>query len=466
MKGRLPMNDPSTPLLEPDVDAQDPVVEPAAFTRDLVEDRLQPPPYNERQTLAEHSLELESRIQRTFSENAPRVDWYKLSDSERATLWQNMRRVRADVHQLRLVLILTGRPPDERERDHPAAPDWDDNFLQWLCNNWGQHVHSEPDYYFLRALILYQFSRSNLVAIRGSRREKEYLRMALIQAQEANLALTAALRKSDDRVGNYWRYHMLTSKIHQAMARLLIEEIQDHERTLGTKASDQLYDEARESAVEALNSFHRGIQCYPSPPLRSQNQDSVKAEEWASMANVAQAYLRTTSDFQSRLTWTQHLITLVTGAIREDKARWVPSLETIAKAFNDFAYWIHSHPERPLMVFPDVTPMFKEMQFSALAGLIYARSTLDAAMQSDTCLPHHYCLIIECALMMALTCISRKLLDEYSQETAHWVRQLQNSFPFYDIDPWYLQTVRNIQAKENATEEIRQSREKARLDPK
>lgn len=104
MKGRLPMNDPSTPLLGQDVDAHDPAVEPAPFTRDLVEDRLQPPPYNEQQTLAEHSLELESRIQRTLSENAPRVDRYTLSDSERATLWQNMKQVQADAHQLRQVL--------------------------------------------------------------------------------------------------------------------------------------------------------------------------------------------------------------------------------------------------------------------------------------------------------------------------------------------------------------------------
>ncbi|KAF9284976.1 hypothetical protein BGZ74_001612 [Mortierella antarctica] len=157
------------------------------------------------------------------------------------------------------------------------------------------------------------------------------------------------------------------------------------------------------------------------------------------MANVARAYTLSTSDFHTRLTWNQHSTALGTGAIREDKARTVPYAETIARAYKDFAFWIHSHPERPLMVFPDVTPMFKEMQFASLAGLIYARSAMDLAKQSDTCLPHHYCLTIECGLMMSLTCISRKLLHEYSQEAVHWVNQLQISFPYYDIDPWYLQ---------------------------
>ena len=104
MKGRLPMDDLPTLLPRQEVDAQDPIVEPTPFTRDLVEDRLQPPPYNERQTLTEHSLELESRIQRALSENAPKIDQYKLSDSERASLWQNMQRVQADVQQLRQVL--------------------------------------------------------------------------------------------------------------------------------------------------------------------------------------------------------------------------------------------------------------------------------------------------------------------------------------------------------------------------
>ncbi|KAG0019104.1 hypothetical protein BGZ82_000240, partial [Podila clonocystis] len=80
------------------------MAEPTPFTRDLVENRLQPPPYNEQQTLAEHSLELESRIQRTPSGNAPKVDLLKLSDSERATLLQTMRRIRPDVHGLREAL--------------------------------------------------------------------------------------------------------------------------------------------------------------------------------------------------------------------------------------------------------------------------------------------------------------------------------------------------------------------------
>ncbi|KAF9330068.1 hypothetical protein BG006_006951 [Podila minutissima] len=454
MRGRLPGQD---------VGAQDtPVADPTPFTRDLVENRLQPTPYNEQQTLAEHSLELESRIQRTLSDNAPKVDQFKLSDSERAAFLQTMQRIRPDVHELRKVLLLTGRPPDERERGLPAAPDWDDSFLQWLCDNWGQHVHPEPDYYYLRALSLYQFSQSDLIAIRGPQRQKEYIRMSLIQAREANLALMAALQKSDDSVGKYWRYHILASRIHQGLAHLLIKEIQGHEHTFGTKASELLYNEARESVVEALNSFHQGIQHYPSSPSRSHNQDYVKGQEWAAMANVARAYTLSASDFHTRLTWTQHSIALVTGAIREDKARKVPYVETIARAYKDFAFWIHSHPERPLMVFPDVTPMFKEMQFASLAGLIYARSAMDLAKQSDTCLPHHYCLTIECALMMSLTCISRKLLHEYSQEAVHWVNQLQISFPYYDIDPWYLQAVRDFQAKENAMKEIRQHRMKAK----
>ncbi|KAG0329948.1 hypothetical protein BG000_011886, partial [Podila horticola] len=355
-----------------------------------------------------------------------------------------MQRIRPDVHELREALTVTGRPPDERERGLPAAPDWDDYFLQWLCDNWGQHVHAEPDYYYLRALSLYQFSQSDLIAVRGPQRQKEYIRMALIQAREANLSMTAALKKSDDS------------------ACLLIEEIQSHEHTFGTKASDLMYDEARESVVEALSSFHRSIQRYPSSPPRSHNNDNAKAMEWGVMANVARAYTLSASDFQGRLTWTQHSVALATGAIREDKACKVPFLETIARAYKDFAFWIHSHPERPLMVFPEITPMFKEMQFAALAGLIYARSAMDVARQSDARLPHHYCLTIECALMMSLTCISQKLLHEYSQEAAHWVNQLQISFPFYDINPWYLQAARDFQAKENAMKEIRRHREKVK----
>lgn len=68
--------------------------------------------------------------------------------------------------------------------------------------------------------------------------------------------------------------------------------------------------------------------------------------------------------------------------------------------------------------------------------------------------------------MMSLTCISQKLLHEYSQEAAHWVNQLQISFPFYDINPWYLQAARDFQAKENAMKEIRRHREKAKSVPK
>ncbi|KAG0090666.1 hypothetical protein BGZ92_002438 [Podila epicladia] len=458
MRGRLPGQD---------MVAQDsPVAEPTPFTSDLVKNRLQPPPYNERHTLAEHSLELESRIQRILSENALKVDQFKLSDSERGALLQILQRIRPDVHDLRKVLLLTGRPPDERERGLSAAPDWDDSFLQWLCDNWGQHVHPEADYYYLRALSLYQFSQSDLIAIRGPQRQKEYVRMSLIKAREAYIALMAALRKSDDSVGKYWRYHILASRIHQELAHLLIDEILGHERTFGTKASDILYNEARESVVEALNSFHQGIQFYPSSPSTSHNQDYLKAQEWAAMANVARAYTLSTCDFQSRLTWTQHSIALVTGAIREDRACKIPYVETIARAYKDFAFWIHSHPERPLMVFPDVTPMFKEMQFASLAGLIYARNAMNLAKQSDTCLPDHYCLTIECALMMSLTCISRKLLHEYSQEAVHWVNQLQISFPYYDVDPWYLQAVRDFQAKENAMKEIRQHRANAKLDSK
>ncbi|KAG0098150.1 hypothetical protein BGZ93_000984 [Podila epicladia] len=468
MRGRLPGQD---------MVAQDsPVAEPTPFTSDLVKNRLQPPPYNERHTLAEHSLELESRIQRILSENALKVDQFKLSDSERGALLQILQRIRPDVHDLRKVLLLTGRPPDERERGLSAAPDWDDSFLQWLCDNWGQHVHPEADYYYLRALSLYQFSQSDLIAIRGPQRQKEYVRMSLIKAREAYIALMAALRKSDDSVGKYWRYHILASRIHQELvcchlsqlgvafenfkrvcsrkhfvplcieAHLLIDEILGHERTFGTKASDILYNEARESVVEALNSFHQGIQFYPSSPSTSHNQDYLKAQEWAAMANVARAYTLSTCDFQSRLTWTQHSIALVTGAIREDRACKIPYVETIARAYKDFAFWIHSHPERPLMVFPDVTPMFKEMQFASLAG----RSSIT----------------IECALMMSLTCISRKLLHEYSQEAVHWVNQLQISFPYYDVDPWYLQAVRDFQAKENAMKEIRQHRANAKLDSK
>ncbi|KAG0034707.1 hypothetical protein BGZ82_005621 [Podila clonocystis] len=290
--------------------------------------------------------------------------------------------------------------------------------------------------------------------------------MALIQAREANFALTAALRKSDDSVGNYWRYHILASRIHQGLALLLIQEIQSHECIFGTKASYLMYNEARESVVEALNSFHRGIQRYPGAPSRSHNQDNVKAQEWVAMANVARAYTLSASDFQSRLTWTQHSIVLLTGAICEDKACKAPYMEIIARVYKDFAFWIYSHPERPLMVFPDVTPMFKEMQFAALAGLIYARSAVGVSKQSDTCLPRHYCLTIEGALMMSLTCISRKLLHEYSQEVVHWVNQLQISFPYYDIDPWYLQAVRDFQAKESAMSEIRKRREKANSVPK
>lgn len=268
MKGRLPRQD---------VGAQDtPVAEPTRFTRDLVENRLQQPPYNERQTLEEHSLELESRIQRTLSENAHKVDHLKLSDSERATLLSTMQRIRPDVHGLREALskcstnthfgvtsrntqaspvldesvsfvfatAVTGRPPDERERGLPAAPDWDDYFLQWLCDNWGQHVHAEPDYYYLRALSLYQFSQSDLIAVRGPQRQKQYTRMALIQAREANLSMTAALKKSDDSVGNYWRYHILASRIHQGLACRHFEPI--GEVTLNTfsectNASSSLY---------------------------------------------------------------------------------------------------------------------------------------------------------------------------------------------------------------------------------
>ncbi|KAG0345331.1 hypothetical protein BG004_003788 [Podila humilis] len=410
------------------------VVESEPFSKQNVENRLAPEPYDEYQAIAVHFHETEARIHRDMNETAPNVPLYMLTSEEYNSILQTLRTVRQDIHDMRDVLRLTGRPPDEREKGCAPIPDWDDYFCYRLCDKWGQHPHSEPDYYHLRAYGLYSLGTCALVGLRGRQRQKEYLRMALIQSREARRALENILQSTpDDDIHNYWRYSELTCSIHSELvhdsffssllrvglgALLLIDEILVHESTNKTMAPRALHDELRENMVQALSYFHRSIRASPSSPLflnvQNEQKCSNRVDVYMTMAHVASSYLRTLHDHQIYSIWVQHTINLFSGALRENSGISHMILQDIALAYRQYAYWIHSHPDRQCMVFPEVTPVFKEMQYAAVAAVV--------------------------------------------RQAAWSIERLQQDFPAFQIDPNYLSLVQDLNVRDRSEALIRQYR--------
>ncbi|KAF9430755.1 hypothetical protein BGZ94_004290 [Podila epigama] len=237
-----------------------------------------------------------------------------------------------------------------------------------------------------------------------------------------------------------------------------MDEVQEYEATSGLKASDQLLQQVRKDVVEAFHAFLRGIELYPNASISQSHLrlESFKASEWMAMAQVALAYTSLTSDFENRMVWTQHSVALLVGSLREDKTLQLECLEKISAAYLSFAMWIYEQPERPLLVYPEITPVFKEMQFAALAGQLYAKQAHEVALSENRCTPQHYCQRIDCTFMLSLSCISTELLHHFSQEATHWIQELEITFPFFDIEPTYIHAAFTSQAKSDAIHEIQQ----------
>lgn len=148
------------------------------------------------------------------------------------------------------------------------------------------------------------------------------------------------------------------------------------EHLTGSPAADQLLEDADDLATRALRSFHQGIKHYP-------NHTEVTAEpfldlEWSKMATIAESYARLLNDFYSRKTWTQHAVQLLIGAIRENNKNCRQYLMRISRIYLDYAFWIHEHPQEPLVTLSKPSRMFLEMRQASIAG--NSRDSLDKGL--------------------------------------------------------------------------------------
>lgn len=93
-----------------------------------------------------------------------------------------------------------------------------------------------------------------------------------------------------------------------------------------------------------------------------------KDQEWSKMATLTDSYTGLTDEYSARQIWSQHTIKLLRSALHEDRAKASQFQLQISKVHLQFSLWIHEQPEKPLLLFPKVSPMFQEMQRSAIAG--------------------------------------------------------------------------------------------------
>jgi len=86
------------------------------------------------------------------------------------------------------------------------------------------------------------------------------------------------------------------------------------------------------------------------------------------MANLTDSFADLTDEYSARQLWSQHTIKLLKSALHEDRTKASQFQLHISKVHLRFSSWIYEQPEKPLLLFPKVSPMFQEMQRSAIAG--------------------------------------------------------------------------------------------------
>ncbi|KAF9922229.1 hypothetical protein BGZ65_009764, partial [Modicella reniformis] len=207
-----------------------------------------------------------------------------------------------------------------------------------------------------------------------------------------------------------------------------IKEIREYETVVGLPAPDSLIERTRQWVSLALRSFHQGMKYYPN--ISRSMDKPFKDQEWRKMATLADLYTDLTDEYPARQMWSQHTIKLLKGALHEDRSKACQLQQQLSKVYLQFALWIHEQPDKPLLLFPKVSPMFHEMQRSAIAALIYAKHAMHNA-QAEDMHPDLYCQVINSLYMMSLVCISPHLIHAYSRRAAYWIDQLRVKFPWH-----------------------------------
>ncbi|KAI1319899.1 hypothetical protein EDD11_002573 [Mortierella claussenii] len=292
----------------------------------------------EEASFQEHIRTIDDQVRRLLSESSSKVALYTLTQHERSALLGIARIVQHDRRVLQGNLFRAGRPPDQRDGECRRAPDWDSAYLAALVANWGEPVLLEADYYLLRSQSLFELGTSVEVKVLGPDHVKRYMSMALELTQKGYAAANT------------------------------IAEIRQHEAVVNLPASDELYENARHQVTQTLQSFYRGIQYYPS--IFNSSDELSKDQEWSSMAELTESFSVLVDDFLARQVWIQNTIRLLKGAIQESKTRRDRQLLLISKAHLGLALWIYEQPDKPLLLVPRVSPLFQEMQCTALAGKI------------------------------------------------------------------------------------------------
>ncbi|KAG0245962.1 hypothetical protein BGX31_005248 [Mortierella sp. GBA43] len=431
-------------------------------------------PSEEESTIHEHILEIEDEIRECLSVPADPIASHILSQRERIALMGIAHLVQHDMRVLQSGLSSAGRPPDQRDGNYTPAPDWDNDYLAALIGEWDEPVVLESDYYLLRSMCLYDIGTSIQVQVLGRDKVKKYMDMAFTLAQKGQQVLRTVLEQDSNAMDKYWRYPTMISYIHQQQANETLEEIKEYEKVVGIPAPDSFLERARQRVSLALRSFYRAMRCHPNI---SQSMDRpFKDQEWCKMATLTDSYTDLTDEYSARQIWSQHTIKLLKEALHEDRSKASYIQLQISKVQLRFSLWIHEQPEKPLLLFPKVSPMFQEMRRSAIAGkdldivdnartrpaiasnvfgaaLVYAKHAILNARDEDMD-PSLYCHVINSLYMMSLVCIAPNLIHTYSRKAAYWVEQLRVKFPSHKIDPAYIRSAELMAAKDRVMQAI------------
>ncbi|KAF9352011.1 hypothetical protein BGX34_000230 [Mortierella sp. NVP85] len=310
-------------------------------------------------TIREHIRDIDNDICLCLSVPADTISPYIVSQREHFALLGIARLVQHDMHLLQAGLY-------QRDGSYIPAPDWNDDYLTALTNKWNEPVVLESDYYLLRSMCLYELGTSIQVRVLGRGKVKKYLDMALTLAQKGQQILQTVLEQETNVMDKYWRYPTMISYIHQQQATEVIEEIKEYEAVVGLSAPDSFIERARQCISLALRSFHRGMVYHPN--ISRSMSKPFKDQEWCKMANLTDSFTDLTDEYSARQLWSQHTIKLLKSALHEDRTKASQFQLHISKVHLRFSSWIYEQPEKPLLLFPKVSPMFQEMQRSAIAG--------------------------------------------------------------------------------------------------
>ncbi|KAG0288293.1 hypothetical protein BGZ98_004303 [Dissophora globulifera] len=418
------------------------------------------PPLEEETSIQQLLNRIDRDLTRSIVAPLDIVAPHVLPARERTALLGIARIVQQDMRALQHGLSRAGRPPDQRDGEYVPAPDWDIDYLDAMIDDWNQPVLLESDFYLLRAMSLYALGISVQVKVLGPDKVDTYLDMAMTLAQRALCVLQSVVGHDEDAVDKYWRYPMIISYIQQHQALRTIEAITEHESITSLPASDQLYEKARQQLTRALEWFDRGVRFHPNI---SSSPDPFKDQEWVNMAELTDSYAQLAKEFLVRQTWAQHTIRLFEGALHENTQKRARYLQEISTAHLSFAMWIYEQPEKPLLLFPKVSPMFIEMQRAAISALVYAKQSFDSLQQDET-QPEHYCQIIDSLYMMSLVCVATRLIHGFSRKASYWISELKAKFPDYKIQQAYLYSARLMDSKDKVMQEIAEQRQKQRQD--